>query len=477
MHDPALPIRSPPELGVPVGLSSDERLAKLVSNGSARAFGLLYRRHHQALYRYCCAIVRNADDAQDALQSAMLRALVALQAEQRDLAVRPWLFRIAHNEAVSLLRRRRVAVPLAGELEPSEAAAEHTWEIRERIATLVVDLQALTERQRSALVMHELSGLPIKEIAVALSISPGAAKQALFEARCALQEFDEGRAMDCEAVRRVVSDGDRRVLHGRKIRGHLRSCQGCRDFRRTIGERQAAWSALAPPLPAAAASAMLARLLAQAVDGGHVGGAAAASGIAVGKPGAASVAAKVLACAAVVTVTATGGARLVLQPSHHPHAKPPAPAAGRSSGVSLAAGTLPGRQSSGSVVPTPARGTTRSGRAAGASPSGAGTVSPATPSTGATQPSRALGRSSAGLRGRGPSASGRGHRHRGHPAVGRRHSRRLIPASRGKALPAHPSRPNSATAPRREPRSGVTEPKGSGGAVLGVTGSSYLKPG
>ena len=359
MHDPALPIRSPPELGVPVGLSSDERLAKLVSNGSARAFGLLYRRHHQALYRYCCAIVRNADDAQDALQSAMLRALVALQAEQRDLAVRPWLFRIAHNEAVSLLRRRRVAVPLAGELEPSEAAAEHTWEIRERIATLVVDLQALTERQRSALVMHELSGLPIKEIAVALSISPGAAKQALFEARCALQEFDEGRAMDCEAVRRVVSDGDRRVLHGRKIRGHLRSCQGCRDFRRTIGERQAAWSALAPPLPAAAASAMLARLLAQAVDGGHVGGAAAASGIAVGKPGAASVAAKVLACAAVVTVTATGGARLVLQPSHHPHAKPPAPAAGRSSGVSLAAGTLPGRQSSGSVIPTPARGTTR----------------------------------------------------------------------------------------------------------------------
>src|SRR5437763_16136885 len=81
MHDPALPIRSPPELGVPVGLSSDERLAKLVSNGSARAFGLLYRRHHQALYRYCCAIVRNADDAQDALQSAMLRALVARSEE------------------------------------------------------------------------------------------------------------------------------------------------------------------------------------------------------------------------------------------------------------------------------------------------------------------------------------------------------------------------------------------------------------
>src|SRR5438132_9328954 len=165
MHDPALPIRSPPELGVPVGLSSDERLAKLVSNGSARAFGLLYRRHHQALYRYCCAIVRNTDDAQDALQSAMLRALLALQAEQRDLAVRPWLFRIVHNEAVSLLRRRRDAVPLEEELASSGGAPEQAWELRERLATLVVDLQALTERQRSALVMRELSGLPIKEIA------------------------------------------------------------------------------------------------------------------------------------------------------------------------------------------------------------------------------------------------------------------------------------------------------------------------
>src|SRR5437667_11510872 len=129
MHEPALPLRSPPELALAGRRSTDERLAQLVSRGSTRAFALLYRRHHQALYRYCCAIVRNADDAQDALQSAMLRALVALQAEQRDLAVRPWLFRIAHNEAVSLLRRRRVAVPLAGELEPSEAAAEHTWEI------------------------------------------------------------------------------------------------------------------------------------------------------------------------------------------------------------------------------------------------------------------------------------------------------------------------------------------------------------
>ena len=467
MHDPALPIRSPPELALAGRVSSDERLAKLVSKGSARAFGLLYRRHHQALYRYCCAIVRNTDDAQDALQSAMLRALVALQGEQRDLAVRPWLFRIVHNEAVSLLRRRRPEAPLEDQLEPAGAGAEHVWEVRERLATLLVDLQALTERQRSALVMRELNGLPIKEISEALSISPGAAKQALFEARCALQEFDEGRAMECEAVRKVISDGDRRVLHGRKIRGHLRCCRGCRDFQVTIGERQAAWSALAPALPAAAASAMLGRLLAHAGNGGHAGGAAAASGIAIGKPGAASLAAKVLAGAAIVTATATGGARLALGPGSHAHPKPAVRAPQPPSRVSrtTSAGTASKPSAS---VSARARGAARGAGAAQASSSRAGATSPLTLSTRATQLTGALGLSGAGLPSRGSAASGRPLR--GRPAVGRQHSRRVAPARRGKPLPPQARQPKPASVRPREPRSGVTRPKGSIGPPLGVTG-------
>jgi DNA-directed RNA polymerase specialized sigma24 family protein len=82
MGELTLPIRSPPELALAGRPSSDERLARLVSRGSARAFAALYQRHHQALYRYCRSIVRDEDDAQDALQSAMTRALVALRAEE-----------------------------------------------------------------------------------------------------------------------------------------------------------------------------------------------------------------------------------------------------------------------------------------------------------------------------------------------------------------------------------------------------------
>src|SRR6266576_3929115 len=83
--------------------SSDQRLARLASRGNARAFALLYERHHQALYRYCLAIVRAPEDAQDALQNTFMNAFAALRASERDVAVRPWLFRVAHNEAVSIL--------------------------------------------------------------------------------------------------------------------------------------------------------------------------------------------------------------------------------------------------------------------------------------------------------------------------------------------------------------------------------------
>jgi RNA polymerase sigma factor (sigma-70 family) len=324
MGDLAIPIRSLRRPALGGRSSSDERLARLVSGGSTWAFGLLYQRHHQALYRYCRSIVHDEEDARDALQDAMIRALAALRGEERDLAVRPWLFRVVHNEAVSLMRRRRSEATLEECPEPCAPGVEHVLEGHEQLATLVRDLRALGERQRAALVMRELSGLSIEEIAAVLSTSPGAAKQTLFEARCAMHDFVEGRAMECERVRRTISDGDGRVLRGRKIRGHLRECRGCRDFERTIATRGAALRALAPPLPPVAASAMLSGLIAHGAGSGHAGGLTAMSGAAVGKPAVSSLAAKALV-AGLATVAAAGGARLVLSPDRH--AGLPAPAA------------------------------------------------------------------------------------------------------------------------------------------------------
>src|SRR5437016_2615236 len=322
MSDLAVPFRRPRERVPGLRLWSDERLASLVSRGSTWAFALLYQRHHQALYRYARSIVREDADAQDVLQSAMTRALAALQSRERDLAVRPWLFRIVHNEAVSCLRARRRETSLPEELDVAVAGVEHTAEERARLATLVSDLHALAERQRAVLVMRELSGLSLQEIAGALSISPGAAKQALFEARCALQDFAEGRTMDCEQARKLLSDADGRVLRGRKIRAPRCECRACREFESMIGDRRAAFRALAPPLPAAAASTVLGRLLSQ---GGavHAGAAAVAPAAAVGKSALASLTLKMIAGVTMLTLATAGTVRLALNngsllPGHAP---------------------------------------------------------------------------------------------------------------------------------------------------------------
>lgn len=269
---------TPPQRRLPLLALSEARLARLAAAGDERAFAAIFKRYHQELYRYCRAILRNADDAQDALQSTMASALRSLPGESRDVALRPWLYRVAHNEALDLIRRRRDTT-LSEDAAPVSPPADVEAETRQRLRELIADLDTLPNRLRSALVMRELSGLPHDEIGAALEMSPGAARQAVYEARAALLELAAGREMSCPDVRGLVSDRDGRVLRGRRVRAHLRSCESCRDFRAAISARRSDLALIAPPLPVAASGA-LAGLLGGAGGAGGLFGAKAAGIIA-----------------------------------------------------------------------------------------------------------------------------------------------------------------------------------------------------
>jgi RNA polymerase sigma factor (sigma-70 family) len=250
---------------------SDARLARRAADGDQRAFAAIYERYHQELYRYCRAILGDPNEAQDALQSTMASALRSLPGEERAIELRPWLYRVAHNEAVSIIRRRQ---PAAEHQEPPplhEPGAESAFESRERLRALVADLRRLPERQRSALVMRELSGLKPDQIAGALGVTAGAARQLVYEARQGLQDFAEGRAMECDQVRRVISDGDGRVLRGRRLRAHLRGCEPCSDFKAGIDARTHDLRLIAPPLSAVAASGVLSSVLGGSAASGGLG--------------------------------------------------------------------------------------------------------------------------------------------------------------------------------------------------------------
>jgi RNA polymerase sigma factor (sigma-70 family) len=305
----------------------DERLARLVSDGNKQAFAPLYERYYQQLYRYCRSIVHDDLDAQDALQSTFASAFAALRKSQRDAPLRPWLFRIAHNEAVSVIRRRRPTEDLSEASEHCGDSVEQQAGERARFSLLLRDLRELPERQRSALVMRELSGLSHEEIAMVLGTSVGAAKQTIFEARRSLSEFAEGRVMQCDEVRKVVSDADGRTLRSRRVRAHLEDCSGCADFAAAIATRTADLRAFSPALPATAAAAVLARALGAGSSHGSGGAAGLAAGTA-GKTAGAALATKAVAGVVIVaagTAGAVAGLGQVTGSSHPPAARASSP--------------------------------------------------------------------------------------------------------------------------------------------------------
>lgn len=305
---------------VPRRLLSDARLTRLAASGDSSAFSVIFERFHQELYRYCRAIVSDHDEAQDALQNTMTAALRSLPGEQREIALRPWLYRIAHNEAISIVRRRPDPAPVTaeGELErsvplPGTDASAHTApsaqtgaEDRERLRELVHDLSALPDRQRGALVMREFSGLSYAEIASALDSGEPAARQTVYEAREAMRDSKRGREMDCSTVRQAISERDGRIMRGRALRAHLRTCEGCQDFRAAISERGRDLQLLSPPLSAVAATSLLGAVLGHGAGAGATGAGAGGAGAATTMVGAGGSAAMLAKGGAVIAALVVG---------------------------------------------------------------------------------------------------------------------------------------------------------------------------
>jgi RNA polymerase sigma factor (sigma-70 family) len=172
-------------LGPALRTQPDRRLVALVRDGYELAFEEIVRRYGKALARYAAAIV--GWRSEDVTQDAFSKALLALRRDGAEIELRPWLFRIVRNTALNDLRDspptpELLAEAIAGGDSPAEAL-----ERREELADLMHRLQALPEPQRAAIVMREMEGLSHEEIAAALGVSGGAARQAIHRARQALR--------------------------------------------------------------------------------------------------------------------------------------------------------------------------------------------------------------------------------------------------------------------------------------------------
>lgn len=294
----------------PLTLFSDTQLAWLAGRGNQHAFEVLYERYRQPLYAYCLSILRSAHDAHDALQNAMLKAFKGLADKQGSkLHLKPWLYRIAHNESISLLRSRKPQTVLEEESLHLSLSSEADHSIRDRLTELLEDLRELPEQQRSALVMRELGGLSYGEIGEALGVSERTATQSVYEARAGLHEFVAGRELGCESIRQTVSQGDRRMLRSRRVRAHLRDCVRCSDFEQATRQRRSDLRMIVPGLSGGGISGLLQRLMEVGAGSGaatSAGGASITGMAATGTQAAGALGGGGKAVATLLTVLAAG---------------------------------------------------------------------------------------------------------------------------------------------------------------------------
>jgi RNA polymerase sigma factor (sigma-70 family) len=164
---------------------SDHRLVALAADGHDRAFEAIVERYRRPLQRYLRKLLSEAL-AEDVLQASFVRAWQALRSGTDVRELRPWLYRIAHNQALNTLRAAGSALPPASADLPAislEAEVERREELREALS----GIEALPDRQRAALIAIAVAGRSHADVAHELGMSDGALRQLLLRARTTLR--------------------------------------------------------------------------------------------------------------------------------------------------------------------------------------------------------------------------------------------------------------------------------------------------
>ena len=136
-------------------LADEQKLVVQAKSGDSSAFGELYERHQLKIYRSAFRILRNEQDAEDAVQQSFQRAFVNLHRFRGDSAFATWVTRIAINEALMMLRRRRVTTPLF-ETNNNDVNPTSSIDLPDDRPT---PEQAFAEKESRAVVAHAISRL------------------------------------------------------------------------------------------------------------------------------------------------------------------------------------------------------------------------------------------------------------------------------------------------------------------------------
>ncbi len=291
-------------------LASDDRLVEYVRSGSEPAFEAVFDRHHRGILAFCRHMLGAPEEAEDAVQHTFMAAYRSLIASSKPIQLRPWLYTIARNRCLSVLRaRRETPVDDLDELPTENLSAE--VQRRQDLRDLLRDVGELPEEQRAALVLAEVGGVTHDEISQVLGIQREKVKALVFQARSSLIASRDARETPCDEIRAQLAELRGGALRRNTLRRHLKICPGCREFRGAVQDQR---KMLAVALPVVPTLALKQGVMAGALGSGATAGGAAAVGGATGATaggslltgGGAAVTAKVLAVAALAGGGAAG---------------------------------------------------------------------------------------------------------------------------------------------------------------------------
>src|SRR5690242_15845881 len=187
--------------GVGEGITSELALVQSAKGGDLEAFSELVRRYDRNIFRIAQHITHNEEDAQDVVQDAFLKAYQNLEQFQGNSKFYTWLVRIAVNEALMKLRRRRSdkTVSIDEDVETEEGSMprevadwspnpEQLYRQSELGDILKKTIQGLPPGFRTVFVLRDVEGLSTEETAEMLNLSVPAVKSRLLRARLQLRE-------------------------------------------------------------------------------------------------------------------------------------------------------------------------------------------------------------------------------------------------------------------------------------------------
>ncbi|MGI8460655.1 MAG: RNA polymerase sigma factor [Solirubrobacterales bacterium] len=217
-------------------VADDERLVDGVRAGDDDAFAEIYDRHAGELLGFCRHMLGSGHDAEDALQQAMMKAYRSLRRTDSEIAIRPWLYTIARNECLTVIRRRRETATDPVALESTTQALTSEVEAREELKSMLSDISRLPAEQRAALLHSSLGSASGEEIARALDTDRDRVKALVFRARHSLTQSREARETSCVDIRSQLSELRGGSLRRKVLREHLVGCEGCREYRQRVRE-------------------------------------------------------------------------------------------------------------------------------------------------------------------------------------------------------------------------------------------------